>query len=61
MTWVVDLPEKPRVHRCEIPKGPSVESRKIGSVWECDLCYKQYELKWCKGYLGKLEKGLVGK
>lgn len=59
MTWIVDIPEHPHAHHCEIPRGPSVNTRKIGSIWECDRCYKKYELQMCSGYLGKLEKGLV--
>lgn len=59
MTWVVDIPERPKGHRCDTPAKIHLESRKVGSIWECDRCYKKYEIQICSGYLGKLEKGLV--
>jgi hypothetical protein len=59
MTWIVDIPEEHVRHRCDPPPKIQLQSRKVGSVWECDRCYRKYELQICSGYLGKLQKGLV--
>lgn len=59
MSWVVDILEKPERHRCDVPRGPSLAARKVGSIWECDRCYRQYEVRIVPGYMMRSDKGLV--
>lgn len=47
MSWIVDRRVTRSKHQCDLPAngGPALQIREVGSIWECDRCYAQYELK----------------